>query len=58
MSDKKIVLVVGVGEVGKPLLAILSRHYNTIEIDVKLPVEQIEHADVMQSVAPSRSRIS
>jgi UDP-N-acetyl-D-mannosaminuronate dehydrogenase len=52
VSDKKIVLVVGLGEVGKPLLAILSQRYQSVGIDVKDPPEQIERADVMHICYP------
>jgi UDP-N-acetyl-D-mannosaminuronate dehydrogenase len=52
MSDKKIVLVVGLGQVGKPLLAILSQHYHAIGVDIALPAERIEHADVMHICYP------
>jgi UDP-N-acetyl-D-mannosaminuronate dehydrogenase len=52
VSNKQTVLVVGLGEVGKPLLTILSRYYPTVGIDIKLPAEQIEHADVMHICYP------
>lgn len=52
MSDKTIVLVVGLGEVGKPLLAILSQHYHAIGMDVTLPSEPIERVDVMHICYP------
>jgi UDP-N-acetyl-D-mannosaminuronate dehydrogenase len=52
MSDSKIVLVVGLGEVGRPLLAILSQHLHAIGIDVTNPAEPIEHADVMHICYP------
>lgn len=52
MSDKKIVLVVGLGEVGKPLLDILSRHYHAIGIDLTYPVEQTGHVDIMHICYP------
>jgi len=51
-SDSKVVLVVGLGEVGKPLLAILSQHYHVIGIDVGHSPEPIEHADVMHVCYP------
>jgi len=37
MSDNRTVLVVGLGEVGKPLLAILSQRYQVVGIDLKDP---------------------
>jgi UDP-N-acetyl-D-mannosaminuronate dehydrogenase len=52
MNYNKSVLVVGLGEVGNPLLAILSRHYDAIGIDIKLPAEPVDHADVMHICYP------
>lgn len=52
MSDEKNVLVIGLGEVGKPLLAILSRHYHAMGIDILDPAEPIEHAEVMHVCYP------
>lgn len=52
MNDEKLVLVVGLGEVGKPLLAILSQHYRAIGIDIALPAEPIPKADVMHICYP------
>lgn len=51
-DDKKVVLVVGLGEVGKPLLALLSQHYHAIGIDVTRPAEPITHADLMHICYP------
>ena len=44
--------MVGVGEVGKPLLAILSQHYHAIGIDVTRPAEPIRQADLMHICYP------
>jgi UDP-N-acetyl-D-mannosaminuronate dehydrogenase len=52
MSDNKTVLVVGLGEVGKPILSILSQRYEAVGIDIKGAVDQIEHADVMHICYP------
>jgi UDP-N-acetyl-D-mannosaminuronate dehydrogenase len=52
MSDNRTVLVVGLGEVGRPLLAILSQRYQAVGIDIKNPSEQIERADVMHICYP------
>jgi UDP-N-acetyl-D-mannosaminuronate dehydrogenase len=52
MSDNRTVLVVGLGEVGKPLLAIISQRYQAVGIDIKNPAEQIERADVMHICYP------
>ena len=52
MSMKTGALVVGLGEVGKPLLAILSKHYQTVGIDLIPPDQPIERADVMHICYP------
>lgn len=52
MNNKKIVLVVGLGEVGKPLLAILSQYHHAVGIDIVPPAERIECADVMHICYP------
>jgi UDP-N-acetyl-D-mannosaminuronate dehydrogenase len=52
MNDKKTVLVVGLGEVGRPLLAILSQYHHAIGIDIAPPAERIERADVMHICYP------
>jgi UDP-N-acetyl-D-mannosaminuronate dehydrogenase len=52
MSDNKTVLVVGLGEVGKPLLSILSKRYQAFGVDIKGAVDQIEHPDVMHICYP------
>src|SRR5256885_739647 len=52
MSNKQSVLVVGLGEVGKPLMAILVQHYQVVGIDVAPPVEPIGEIDVMHICYP------
>jgi UDP-N-acetyl-D-mannosaminuronate dehydrogenase len=52
MRDTNTVLVVGLGEVGKPLLALLSQHYHAVGIDITHPAEEIERADVMHICYP------
>jgi UDP-N-acetyl-D-mannosaminuronate dehydrogenase len=52
VSDEKNILVVGLGEVGKPLLAILSEHYHAIGIDIMGPAKPVEHVDVMHICYP------
>jgi UDP-N-acetyl-D-mannosaminuronate dehydrogenase len=52
MSDNRTVLVVGLGEVGRPLLAILSQRYQAVGIDIKNRAEQIERTDVMHICYP------
>jgi UDP-N-acetyl-D-mannosaminuronate dehydrogenase len=52
MNKEKTVLVVGLGEVGKPLLAILSSYYRVIGIDIVPPTGRIDHVDVMHICYP------
>lgn len=56
MSNENAVLVVGLGEVGKPLLAILSQHYRTIGVDVVPPAEPIGQVEVMHICFPFEIR--
>jgi UDP-N-acetyl-D-mannosaminuronate dehydrogenase len=56
MNKEKTVLVVGLGEVGKPLLAILSNYYRVIGIDIAPPTERIDHVDVMHICYPFQIR--
>jgi UDP-N-acetyl-D-mannosaminuronate dehydrogenase len=56
MNNKKNVLVVGLGEVGKPLRAILSQHHHVVGVDISLPSEQAEHVDVMHICYPFEIR--
>ena len=52
MSEKKATLVVGLGEVGKPLLAILSQYYRALGVDTVPPAEQIGRVDTMHICYP------
>ena len=52
MSDTETVLVVGLGEVGRPLLDVISRHRRAIGVDVAPPSEPIEAVDVMHVCYP------
>ena len=54
MSRNGKVMVVGLGEVGKPLLEVLSKHYETVGVDITLPVESPVEIDVMHICYPFR----
>ncbi len=54
MSSNGKVMVVGLGEVGKPLLEVLSKHYETVGIDITPPLDLPEHVDVMHVCYPFR----
>lgn len=51
MKQMVQVVVAGLGEVGKPLLELASRHYEVIGVDVG-PASHIERADVMHVCYP------
>ncbi len=45
------VVVVGLGEVGKPLFELVSKHYDAVGVDIS-PVERIEQVDVLHACYP------
>jgi len=52
MSKAETVVVVGLGEVGKPLLELVSRHHRAIGVDVSPPAERVQGADIMHVCYP------
>lgn len=54
MSSNGKVMVVGLGEIGKPLLEVLSKHYETVGIDITPPPDLPDHVDVMHVCYPFR----
>lgn len=46
------VVVVGLGEVGRPIHQIVSKHYQTLGVDVAAPVEKPKHVDIMHICYP------
>jgi UDP-N-acetyl-D-mannosaminuronate dehydrogenase len=56
VSHNETAVVLGLGEVGRPLLAILSRHCHAIGVDIALRTEPIEHVDVMHICYPFEIR--
>lgn len=51
MEQYNKVVVVGMGEVGKPLFDLISKYYNTVRVDLD-PVEVSGHVDVMHVCYP------
>ncbi len=51
MKTKEKVVVVGLGEVGKPLLELVSRHHEATGVDISL-VEPIDEVDVLHVCYP------
>src|ERR1051325_2915409 len=54
MSNAEKVMVVGLGEIGKPLLEVISRHYETVGVDIVPPAEPPGDIDVMHVCYPFR----
>jgi len=52
MAEPKKVVVVGLGEVGRPLFEIASRHHQTIGVDVEPVVKKFQEIDVMHICFP------
>jgi len=46
------VVIAGLGEVGKPLLELLSQHYPTVGVDIAPPIEKIVEAEVLHVCYP------
>ena len=54
MSKTGKVMVIGLGEIGKPLFEVISRHYNTVGVDIASPAEPPDDIDVMHVCYPFR----
>jgi len=54
MSNKNSVLVVGLGEIGRPLMQVLSRHHPTFGLDIDPSVELPPEVDIMHICYPFR----
>ena len=52
MSKAEKVVVVGLGEIGKPLLELVSKHHEAVGVDLPLPVERIGGVGVMHACYP------
>jgi UDP-N-acetyl-D-mannosaminuronate dehydrogenase len=52
MSDKSCVMVVGLGEVGKPLLQLVSRHHRAIGVDLAVLTEEAGEVTVLHVCYP------
>lgn len=52
MKTREKVVVAGLGEVGKPLLQILSEHHDVIGVDIQPPSEPINSVDVLHICYP------
>ena len=52
MSDRQKVVIVGLGEVGKPLFELASRHHDVIGVDIEPPMQLVEKVDVLHICFP------
>jgi UDP-N-acetyl-D-mannosaminuronate dehydrogenase len=52
MSAPATVVVVGLGEIGKPLHTLVSRHHEAVGVDVSPPARRVRDADVMHICYP------
>src|SRR5438552_4751773 len=52
MTERKKVVVVGLGEVGRPLFEIASRHHQTIGVDIEPVGKKVQGIDVMHICFP------
>jgi UDP-N-acetyl-D-mannosaminuronate dehydrogenase len=52
VKEESSVIVVGLGEVGRPLLELLSKHYNVIGVDITPPTSPIGKVDVLHVCFP------
>lgn len=52
MSKSGNVMVMGLGEIGKPLLEVVSKHHRTVGVDIVPPAEQPGDVDVMHVCYP------
>jgi UDP-N-acetyl-D-mannosaminuronate dehydrogenase len=52
MSERETVVVLGLGEVGKPLLELVSEHHHAVGVDVAPPAGPIGDVDVMHVCYP------
>jgi UDP-N-acetyl-D-mannosaminuronate dehydrogenase len=56
VKTQKKVVVVGLGEVGKPVFELISRHHHTVGVDISPPLEEIEQVDVLHVCYPFQIR--
>jgi UDP-N-acetyl-D-mannosaminuronate dehydrogenase len=50
------VAVAGLGEVGRPIFELASKHYDTVGVDVSTPVQQLEGVDFLHVCYPFQIR--
>jgi UDP-N-acetyl-D-mannosaminuronate dehydrogenase len=52
MTDRRRVVVVGLGEVGRPLFNLVGRHHDAVGVDVSPPPGAVQRVDIMHVCYP------
>ncbi len=52
MTDTQTVVVAGLGEVGKPLLELISERHNAVGVDISPPAMEVTNVDVLHVCFP------
>src|SRR5437870_2799882 len=52
VTKKKNVVVAGLGEVGKPLLELVSKYHDAVGVDISPAVQQVKQVDVLHICYP------
>jgi hypothetical protein len=52
VCEPKKIVVVGVGEVGRPILELASKHYRALGVDVSPPAERVTDVDILHICFP------
>ena len=52
MSEQKTIIMVGLGEVGRPILELASKHYRTVGVDFSPPAERVSGVDILHICFP------
>lgn len=52
MKERQTVVIAGLGEVGKPLLDLVSKHHEAIGVDVSPPVVRVDKVDILHVCYP------
>ena len=52
MKERQTVVIAGLGEVGKPLLDLVSKHHEAIGVDISPPVVRVDKVDILHVCYP------
>ena len=56
MVKTQRVVVAGLGEVGKPIFELASRHHQAVGVDISTPAEKIDQVDVLARLLSLRNQ--